>query len=907
MRMFAMAMGLLLWITALLQPTEASFGPDSSHVLWYSRPAGKSWMKDALPIGNGKMGAMLYGRVARERIMFNEDSLWIGDETRAGAYQGFGSVYVQLHPGFVEFEYGTSHPSTAAFHAGGVLRVGNGDLEDTWLVFHGGKPVTLAMRVRGRATPLTRYTIVTRGRSGRMPNAWTVEGSRDGTTWEVLDRRSGVADWHKHPDVAHSFFRTFQLENDVAWPHYRFVFRPPEDPEVMKIAEIQTDIRPVAPPRFTEYRRQLDLRTAIQTTRYKLNGVTYRREAFASFPAGVLVFRFTADQPAAYTGVIELVDKHGAETTGDASTNSLVASGDLEGFVYPKIARQPKHEYGLPALQYESQVRGVHQGGQVTVEDGRLQFRNCDSLTLFVCAGTDYVPDRNKGWKGEHPHARITERLRIASETPFAILKQQHISDYQRLYCRSELVLPENKNSALPTSERIRAYQTDRGDQSLESLLFHYGRYLMIASSRPGSLPANLQGVWNEFIVPDWRCDYHTDVNIQMNYWMVDQSNLSECFQPLADYFWSTREIHRINTRRQFGAKVRGWALRSENGIFGGGGYRWVPGDAAWVMQNIWDHYAFTRDKKYLRDRAYPMLKEICEFWVDSLISLPDGTLVAPKSQSPEHGPIAIGNSYEQRLVWDLFGNFIAASEELDIDQPFREQIRNMRSRLLGPQIGRWGQLQEWMEDIDQPNDLHRHFVHLIGVHPGHQISPLTTPELAKAAAVSMDVKQDGGNSWSLAWKVCVWARLHHGDRAYKNLRLMLKPCTTTQIVNNFRGGVYDNLLVGLPPFQIDGNFGYVSGFCELLLQSHLGEIHLLPALPADLPGGSVRGLKARGNVEIDMVWQQGKLERAVIRLPKGARVPKIRVQGKPTQPESDARLTLKFSKPGFMPLPRSR
>jgi alpha-L-fucosidase 2 len=288
------------------------------------------------------------------------------------------------------------------------------------------------------------------------------------------------------------------------------------------------------------------------------------------------------------------------------------------------------------------------------------------------------------------------------------------------------------------------------------------------------------------------------------------------------------------------------------------------------------------------------MLKEICEFWVDSLIELPDGTLVAPESQSPEHGPIAIGNTYEQMLVWDLFGNYVAASEELGVDPEFREQIREMRARLLGPQIGRWGQLQEWMEDIDRPDDLHRHFAHMVGVHPGHQISPLTTPELAKAAAVSMNVKKDGGNSWSMAWKACVWARLHNGDRAYKNLRMMLRPCTTTQIVNNFRGGIYDNLFVGLPPFQIDGNFGYVSGFCELLLHSHLGEIHLLPALPADLPNGAVRGLKARGNFEVDIQWQDGKLKHAVIRSLANLPFPNIRVQGKLVDPAKDPRITLK-------------
>jgi alpha-L-fucosidase 2 len=402
-------------------------------------------------------------------------------------------------------------------------------------------------------------------------------------------------------------------------------------------------------------------------------------------------------------------------------------------------------------------------------------------------------------------------------------------------------------------------------DPELEVLLFQYARYLMIACSRPGDLPANLQGVWNPSNNPPWRCDYHSDVNVQMNYWFVDAANLGECFLPLAEWLHSVIPVRRDATRKEFG--TRGWATRSENGIFGGATYHWVPGDAAWIAQNIWDHYAFSQDRQYLVTRAYPVLKELCEFWEDSLKEGPGGTLVSPKSQSPEHGPWAEGNSYEQQLVHDLFTNYIEASRVLGVDEGFRTKVETMRNRLLGPQIGRWGQLQEWAQDLDDPKDQHRHLSHMIAVHPGRQISPLTTPKLAEAAKVSLNARGDGSTGWSRAWKICIWARLHDGDRAYKILSGMLKSQIT------------ENLFDTHPPFQIDGNFGYAAAVCEMLLQSHTGEIHLLPALPAAWPTGKVTGLRARGNFTVDIEWKDGQVTHYRIASPDPQTV-KLRVNG---------------------------
>jgi alpha-L-fucosidase 2 len=615
----------------------------------------------------------------------------------------------------------------------------------------------------------------------------------------------------------------------------------------------------------TDYRRELNIGDAVAQVSYQANGVKFRRELFCSQPAQVMAARFTADKKAAYTGSIELADAHDAKITVDA--NRLIAAGTLEN-----------------GLKFEWQLLVLHQGGSLSLNTDtnatRLVFKDCDSLTLLAAAGTDYAFDHAANYRGEDPHARVTAQITAAAKLDYPALKAAHIRNYQSLFNRVSLDLGVSSAAqrALPTDRRKREAVTTT-DPELEVLLFQHGRYLLISCSRPGSLPANLQGLWNDNNNPPWHGDYHANINVQMNYWLAEPANLAECHTPFFDLVVSQLPAWRKATTaaKEFALPdgtpaKRGFAIRTSHNITGGMGWKWDKTANAWYGQHFWEHYAFGLDQTFLRQTAYPYLKETCEFWEDHLKTLPDGKLVVPNGWSPEHGPTEDGVSYNQQIVWDLFNNYVQAADALGVDKEYRDKVAAMRDRLVSPQIGSWGQLQEWMTDRDDPNDHHRHTSHLFAVYPGSQISASRSPELAKAAKVSIDARgiSGGATEWSLAWRSALYARLHDGESAHTMVQQFFSDKFTSI-----------NLFGLMPPktVQLDGSFGVTAGICEMLLQSHADVIELLPALPKVWPTGKVTGLRARGGFTVDINWTDGNVTSYRVAGPEASPV-KVRVNG---------------------------
>ncbi|MBN2653458.1 MAG: glycoside hydrolase family 95 protein [Spirochaetales bacterium] len=765
---FSSAIFLLLF-SCMSFSGEPKFSEDGRDLsLWYTAPA-KYWESEALPLGNGKIGAMVFGGIQREQYTLNEKTLWEGGKGENPDYN-FGNK-------------------------------------------SGGKD--------------------------QLENIRSLV--RDG------DYTKAMAEANKHLTGDPLGYGAYQVLGDMFLEF-----------------EGQGGV--------SNYYRGLDLTNGVHTVSYKSRGVNYVRESFISYPDNLMVVRLKADRAGALNFSLNLTsptqgpsyyegyfgkklpaEKQGRKIEVNGFHDLLVLDGILNnnGMKFQTVAK---------ILNLDGEVSV---GGEVNSQ--YLEIADSSEVVIILTAATDYLhqyPDyTGRDYRGDN-----SKVIQNGVDVGYKALLDNHLADYEGLFDRVDLSLGNSEVAGYPTDVRLHMYQ-DKADPGLDALIFQYARYLMISSSRAGSLPANLQGIWNNSTNPPWSADYHTNINLQMNYWITGPGNLSECDIPLIEFIDELRKPGRDTAREYYNSG--GWATNTMVNPFGFTAPGWMaswghfPAGAAWLSRHLYTHFMYTQDMDFLANTAYPIIKEAATFWLDYLVE-EDGKLVSLTSYSPEHGEFERGAMMDHMIAWDIFSNCIELAKILSSDEEFVAQLVAARDKIAGPFIGQHGQLQEWMRDIDSPLDKHRHVSHLYALHPGRQISPITTPEFADAAKVSLEFRGDGGTGWSRAWKINFWARLGDGDRAYKLMKSFLNPLKKAKM-NYGAGGIYHNLFCSHPPFQIDGNFGAAAGIAEMLVQSHMGFINLHPALPSAWAEGSIRGIGAKGGFEVSLDWRDGQIERAEI------------------------------------------